>query len=451
MENNYFDNAVRDAISDYEANFPASNWDEMESSLNADTNMRRKVYITKSIEMCLMVFAIWTVVHLMQGEATSLFNYSKNDVPNAEQPASPTIVPFIGSEEAQEDGMTSDEVIPFQVDETETEVMPSFEGVPIAGAVRLQNKVVNTTHSKQATTHFSTVKTNLPIAEQILSTQELLTNQSADFQKKTSLMAFNDWSYLQNIQLNGLRMERVKLSPLNILSPNTEKKEEARKPNRRFRIGPVASADWFNIKSPAIAGLSKKPRAINAAFGFTTDVKIANKWRFESGMSVSNRLHKERSYAPMLDNRAIEERKSNFRTTTLEIPTNVKYELSNVENNNHLYVLGGVSNHLVMLVQNQLEEQNTFANAIFNDPKQEPARANFDAIAYSTATTPEPTSSLSNNHYMSLNAGLGYERQLTKRLSVFGQVLYKHGLQPVGRDEEMISSISVSTGMRTSL
>ena len=59
------DNMVRDAIGEYELAFNPADWDAMEAQLEKDTRVRRKLYVAKGVEVCLMALAIWTTLQFV--------------------------------------------------------------------------------------------------------------------------------------------------------------------------------------------------------------------------------------------------------------------------------------------------------------------------------------------------------------------------------------------------
>jgi hypothetical protein len=114
MENNYMDNLVRDALSEYEMNVPASDWNEMEGRLDRSDSMRRKLYLTKGIEVCLMVFAIWTAVQWVQTDISGVdISADKSIEQQVQQPEESMIMPVFSTEKEaaseQEKNITSPE------------------------------------------------------------------------------------------------------------------------------------------------------------------------------------------------------------------------------------------------------------------------------------------------------------------------------------------------------
>jgi opacity protein-like surface antigen len=449
MENNYMDNLVRDALSEYEMNVPASDWNEMEGRLDRSDSMRRKLYLTKGIEVCLMVFAIWTAVQWVQTDISGVdISADKSIEQQVQQPEESMIMPVFSTEKEaaseQEKNITSPE--------EGIENPSSYQGVPFAKIEKSESilKIVKA-KLEETPTILNNQSNDLPIESELYINKSSVVDKS-EIEKlannNAKVFAVNNWSFIPSIKTELLEVDLKDLKSLELsIKPESilgEEKESGVKKDRKFRLGIIASMDWFNIRTPDVVAVTKEASALNISGGLSFDMKLGDKFRLESGVQVSKRTHTEKSLLSFSTNaQAFADERVDLKTTSIEIPLNAKYEVAG-GNKTSVYALAGISNHFVMTIQNTLFEKSV-------------STQNYD-LTIQTAGRGSVSESgladqgeLSSNYFISLNGGMGIEHQLNDRLSIFAQASYKHGFGSVGRHDDQISSVSVATGMRGSL
>lgn len=454
MENNYMDKLVRDALGEYEMNVPASDWSEMEHRLDRSDSMRRKLYLTKGIEVCLMVFAIWTAVQWVQTDISGAdISAQKSIEQQVQQPEKPLVTPAF-STDSNEEAPASEQKKDITPSEEDAENPSSYQGIPIAKVERNESilKTVEAILEKTPTIILNNQSNDLPIESELYINKSSVIDKS-EIEKlannnEAKVFAANDWSFIPSIKTELLEMDlnhpkslELSIKPESILGEN---KENGVKKDRKFRLGFIASMDWFNIRTPDIVAVTKEANSLNASGGLSFDIKLRDKFRVESGILVSKRTHTESSLLSFASNaQALADERVDLKTTSIEIPLNAKYELASSEKTS-VYALAGLSNHFIMSIQNTLFEKNV-------------STQNYDLTIQTAGRGSVAESGLSDqgelskNYFISLNGGMGIEHQLSDRLSIFAQASYKHGFGSIGRHDDKISSVSVSTGMRGAL
>jgi hypothetical protein len=449
MENNYMDNLVRDALSEYEMNVPASDWNEMEGRLDRSDSMRRKLYLTKGIEVCLMVFAIWTAVQWVQTDISGVdISADKSIEQQVQQPEEPMIMPVFSTEKEaaskQEKNMTSPE--------EGIENPSSYQGIPFAKIEKSESilKIVKA-KLEETPTILNNQSNDLPIESELYINKSSVVDKS-EIEKlannNAKVFAVDNWSFIPSIKTELLEVDLKDLKSLELsIKPESilgEEKESGVKKDRKFRLGIIASMDWFNIRTPDVVAVTKEASALNISGGLSFDMKLGDKFRLESGVQVSKRTHTEKSLLSFSTNaQAFADERVDLKTTSIEIPLNAKYEVAG-NNKTSVYALAGISNHFIMAIQNTLFEKNV-STLSYDLTIQTAGRG---SVAESGLAD---QGELSSNYFISLNGGMGIEHQLNDRLSIFAQASYKHGFGSIGRHDDQVSSVSVATGMRGSL
>lgn len=436
MDNNFIDKMVQDALGDYEMAFDSSDWDAMEEQLEQDTQMRRKLYFTKGIEVCLMALAIWTTVQFVQIDSAAT-NFSATPsteqiAPNAEQApqnGENTIAPV---QSEHEDAASEEERLKFNA--PNQQVPSRFEGMPIAGAQDNNDKLIaqnSETGIKKKTVIDNALSTTLAV--------EKGTAQPAYGFRRSSKAEPN--ALLTSLEPKLFAVDNmVDLEPLGI------KKIKASRKDSRFSIAGFMATDFVRIKTPFYALAEKKAHLFNASGGVLVDKKINDKLRIETGAVFALRKQTENEKL-VNSNLYIVAEQQTVSTTSLEIPVHAVYNLYHKKNTN-IYGVAGVSNHFTTTVRTR-PIQYMLMNGSFD---QMPLAT----VGLDNRTSPSNEGmfnggSVTSNHFLSLNAGARVEQQLNDKYAVFAQVTYKQGLNNVGPQEDKISTLSLATGMKRAL
>ncbi len=440
MENNYFDDLVRDAIGDYDATSPSSDWDEMEKHLDTSTALRQKLYIAKSIEIFLMAFAIWTVVQFVKTDNISTLPTS-NVPQKMETPAQLPVSPFVYEEE--------------QKGKQEQKIQPQF---PVLPPKKVQEKQVKEAASNLIDMPVATIQA--PVMKSVKA--ELLPRNSnnviQNIQQNQSLINTNNLEVLpvvktkkeeQNIDYNAiatldyklLENRNKNLSPLDVI-PAAPDNAKGQKPKSKFRLSGLIAADWFRISTSEKVPVTKKQEKISGTVGLLADYQISKTLRVETGVAYSMRNQMEYDFEPSAY--GTKRRVLDVQAKSIEVPVNLKYNFASVGETD-FYMVAGVSNYFIMKVNNDLQEIDYYSG-IMSNAFQDP-RVSADSFNEGLAKNGE----LNSNHYASINGGIGAERSIGKGFTAFVQGDYKQGVFTSGRHEDTISAVSLSAGVRRSL
>ncbi len=438
MENNYMDKMVRDAIGEYETNVPSSNWDEMEMLLDKDTDMRRRLYMAKGIEVFLMVFAIWTVMQFVQTDAASSSHTEANAptiIESSEQPNAPVIL----DNEEQKEAKPSDAL---QNGNQNDKQPATYNGQPFA---QLPSTSSQQSKAIKVDNKLNDNKNNLPIAKQVHNNKDDISNKDVlvlDNQEEKVIASILDFSEIASLDTRLLQNDAYTLSPL---EPLIIKKKS------KWKLGAFASLDWFNIKpDESVAAVSKQAQAINPGIALRANYQLANNIDLEFGVGLSKRQHRIRTNTPFVNQTSsgILAEIQDINTYVLEVPVDLKYNFKTI-GDTKFYALAGVSNYLIMDVDNKGVVQELYlGSSIVKDPNfvtNSPREPVQDLGLLEEGTLPS-------NHYVSLNGGLGVEHSIGKRknYTIFAQAQYKQGVFKTGRHEDRISALALATGVKRS-
>ena len=430
MDNNYIDEMVRDSIGEYEMAFNPADWDVMEEELERDTRVRKKLYATKAIEACLLLVTVWTIMQFVEIDNSA--NYQPTLIEHREAVSPPVdeeqeVVPF-KSNEKQENNSSSKPVLP------QNEINPLLR--------------------------------NVPIANNALKTFETTTIES----EKNRIIPINDYKESKNIDFKKI-IDANNIIPIASLTPkmfdvNNKvflkpidlglEQEDGRKKQRgnKYRVGTNLGNNVFTrVASNSFERNSlsnnrdqyslDNSQMFNVTGGVTIDRKLTEKLKVETGVILAYQKDKvTNNITTNFVASGIDVSESIVNTSSIEIPINVLYDICSNEKN-AVYALGGLSNYLRLSVEKEYDYSQS--NLVYSiDP----------VLVDNTSEKIEGllvTKEMPDNHYGSVNVGAGYERKLNKRLSLFAQATFKRSFGKIGFDQNDITTVSLSTGVKSIL
>ncbi|GJM35990.1 MAG: hypothetical protein DHS20C18_49910 [Saprospiraceae bacterium] len=248
-------------------------------------------------------------------------------------------------------------------------------------------------------------------------------------QERSLVIEWNTETLLANL-------EALQLEPL---SPSlTEQSLElfpmAHKQKFNIRIGMQGSTNYDRIITPptevdedSIVSLDRY------ALGYTGGLSLGfekGRWEIETGFFYSAKRYQPLSvlYVTGSVKRGLYgEAAKDFEFNTVYFPLQLRYNYLQ-KNTWRLFVSGGGSMHTVVQANYYLSDQDGFRNALFAPapvPRGEPERPE-QVEEYDLVKGLFEGGGLLENSYFSANVGLGVEKYLTGRLSIFGQANYAH-------------------------
>lgn len=457
MDNNYIDKAVREAVGDYEVDFATPDWEEMESRLDQDQALRRKLYFTKAVEICLVLLAIWTIVPFLDTQT-----------PHEASPAldEPTITAPL---QADDEPIAA---LPPNVLPTTPEALPS---VPTqANTAALRTRTVAVTPPAAPSDELALTANAAPLTATAMSQRDNSATTMGDAwttrSAAVSISSRPDVEQLTRYSLpSRTATQRSYLAPITypsattaplapavaIRRPSATKRSNSIAPASRLSIGVMSSTEWLNIQEQHTIALSRKARRINPALGVVANFAVSEKLQLEGGLMAIQRQEVERRFEPMPYNRGIVGERKSIKTTAVELQTNINYNFGQL-GKTKLFAMAGLSNYLALMSDQRLMEKNLFASA------------NFDASTVTNGTTGSSTPIITqvethaghkssiptewaHRHQLSLNLGVSAEIPLSDKWTLFARMLYKNGLTTVGPFDDQVSALNMGAGVRTQL
>jgi hypothetical protein len=425
MDNNYIDEIVRDSIGEYEMAFSPDDWDAMESRLENDARVRRKLYTVKAVEACLMLVTIWTILQFVQIDNTA--NYEPQLIEKS------TTAPPVNENErtfpldAQDNKENRPLLTPKTVAPADRNTISS-EGVPMAS--HFANPSTDAKMDKEDKNHtaykYEIMEHQLAEKPNVLDYSKLL--HSIHAAPIASLTP-------KNIEVSN----NISLMPLDATMSQTSRRKHKM---NNYMLGGFTGTDFVSISTSDNYALQKDASShLNVSAGIVLDRKFRNKIRIETGAILASRKHTEIAY----DAFAAVEKIGTYHTTSIEIPANALYEI--LENDkNTLYAVAGISNHFAMSVLNrEMAFDRTTVNP--SNAPVDPAIERFDV----SGLLYDDSEEIFKNHYASANIGGGYERKIGNRLSLFAQATLKKGFGKFGEHDDNITAVSLSAGVKTML
>ena len=424
MDNNYIDEMVRDSIGEFEMAFNPADWDVMEEHLEQDNRVRRKLYVTKAIEACLMLVTVWTIMQFIEIDNSA--NY---------QP------PLIENQETVPASVNEGQTAPLEVKGNQkkensakptiqqNELNPMLKNVPIANNVFNSLEIKTSENKIEA----SEVKNNKKSVE--IDFKKIIDETNAIPIASLEAKMFDVTNRITKFP---------ETTPSSIIEDITGEDGSQKSKARNFRIGGFVAGDAVSINTPDNYLVAKKAHLLNASGGVMIDRKLKEKLKIETGVVFAYRKHSERSfdigaaYDVTMENATIN-------TSSIEIPVNVLYEICSNEKN-AIYALGGLSNHFALTVKKEAENY-----AQLNGNATPSLQDQLDGFTSSRSEGLLATKEVSNNHFASANVGAGYERKLNERISLFAQATFKKGFGKLGFHDDDITTVSLSAGVKSIL
>ncbi len=439
------DEAARAALRNYETAMP-SDWGAMETALSNAENLRRQLVITKSIEVLLFIFAIWTIGNFLpfkQESASVVINTNEqveeiNNQPqtNSDDIGAATIDVLETVDNEITTSNSTNDIEGIFINNTNNDSNDKSNSIlnfiPDYGSTIPPSKeetVVNNTERPIANLN------SLPLEEQLVTYPD---GKGAAFGKKKPNQSVNQAIFLDTKQF-ALVVDEV--------LPNSTVGTNYKKDELRFRI--AAAPQYAFITNDD----NRNNRKI--ATGFSTNVgvdyAISDKVELSSGITYNRKSYLEQQQQEFTNayNQFTLNSVKDVELEIIQIPVHVNYNI--IKNDKtRLYATTGVTCGLIMKIDNNTQ-QVSLANSISNLGRQ-----NVDVMYASTTESSNNEGALQNgeistNTFITADLGVGLEYQVTPRLSFFIEPLFQQSLHKIGVEEEDYQNYAFSIGSRVVL
>ncbi len=224
----------------------------------------------------------------------------------------------------------------------------------------------------------------------------------------------------------------------------------------RWRLGAHVDAVYTYILTPYDNILNL--RSYNhATLGYGAGLSaslVLDKWELESGFKFISRQYTPRRASQNVGNIAqgwITVEISKIQMNVLSVPLNLRYHFNSNNGKTHFYLHGGAT----MSVATQV---NQFRNSSFFGQNKRPSLdASRELFEESDIISDKifangwfDGGSYIENRYFTVNLGLGFERKISSRYSIFGQTTYAQYLdnKGIGVNNDRFNTVEFSTGVR---
>jgi len=461
IEDITLDGIVYENLADLRIPYNHSHWTLMSNRLDEEFSFRRKLYKYKVAELALMILAIFTLLQFLP--------FKKKQVASSQEQSKITTNQFfakanevneIDKEEQivnlNNTSLSTSEVSPSTSSLTENETLtmttPPSSIIPTTTIetqlselteVSQQNNLES--ENRVPLVDHTNLEDNLPQANAIQSTDTPMNIEAADVY---TLNAIDFYPSFESFEFNSLAYDR----PFESLSCSTC----AKKAPAKIRIGMFLSTDLNKIVTPEQLSQTGKTDgysqySLDYGGGLTIGLKY-QKWEIETGITYAHMIYQPeitRFTAGTFIGGYQSAGFDRVNLNILKIPVNLHYNINNI-GKWHLYAMGGASVNLVVI-----------------------DHYNVTTTTVGTTSVPRPTSSstrspnipetskydglfeggqLVDNRFYTANIGLGLERYLTPRWSIFVQPVYQYQFvkDGIGPNDDRFHTMSIQLGAKSS-
>ncbi len=223
----------------------------------------------------------------------------------------------------------------------------------------------------------------------------------------------------------------------------------------RWRLGAHVDALYTYIMTPYdnILNLNSYNHAtLGYGAGLSTSL-LYGKWELASGFKFTSRQYTPRAIQNVGNVRqgylAIEIDK--IQMNLLSVPLNLRYHFNDKRGKTHFYMHGGATVHVAT-------QANYFIKSNFLGNNKRPSLDESKILFDEADILSDKIFSLGwfeggsyiENRYLTVNLGIGFERKISSRYSIFGQTTYAQQLDSkgLGPNNDRFNSVEFSTGVR---
>ena len=472
------DHAIYEKIGDYHAPYDASSWNVLAAKLNLNPSQRDQiVYRFKIVELALMSLLLYGVSSFLL--PSNNFNAKQEVVVEQKAENTPTdksmienianhLTNIIHTEEKIETPSKTNPSTPTNNTVKTTTLRVS----PLANITQKQTITLTDIPSTEETNSLAIQQQSIVLnnaASNMASIPQNITFSQTAFpnitQEEADLVTLLDPDFYANA-LNhplGLSLLPTEISPLDI-DENTSMPGclTCAMPNTvGIRVAMFWMGEYNYIMTPTdrifdIAGYN------NGSLGYGLGATIAmsyGKWEVETGA-----LYSAKSYSPEAQTETIGDFESGYvkrslssiQFNALQVPLNIRYNFDNLPNWN-FYTSAGASLHVAAQTSHHLsgtyEAAPSLEESISRNTLRELIEKNSTFNDKNFADGWFEGGSFLENRYFTANIGVGFERSIGSRWSVFTQSWYQHTLlsNGFGPNKDRLNTLSIFAGARTQI
>jgi hypothetical protein len=466
------DEAAKAALRQYESTMP-SDWAAMESALIEAEQVRRQLIITKSIELFLFIFAIWTIGNFLPFEPKSsntiiypienvMDNNGNNDgnndnlknveldknQPQASESSTPTInnlsIVKPSSENSFDNQSLRNNINTGNVNPAITpKSQRSFElNLPI---INPNNINAIPPRENQNKTNVETIDKPIATLETKAIEEVLVTYPN----KKGKVFNQNNSANETTASLENANFLDTKSFALNVENTTTSRLQDYSLTKKSFyplRMKGFVSPQYATFTNNT-ANYGKQKTASGISAGLGIDYAISNKFEIASGITYNHKsyTYREQKLFSNAYNQFTLSSIQDVKLSIMQVPIRVNYNIKK-DDRIRLYAITGITAGVITKVIKSTQAA-SLANSVFN------LQDNGGVEALSTNANNANSGILQNgsihsSSFITVDAGLGLEYQTSGRYSFFIEPMFQHSLTKIGADEESYQNYGLSLGSR---
>lgn len=468
-EDAQIDELARQSLHNYEVPYQKSHWEIMAERLEEEFSLRRKVYKYKVLELALMLLFIFTMINFLplgadKFEELKAFDFEIFKNNNADK------TPLFDAKNIEnanlnknsntlenEGNQNTNKAIPTTANE-DVETEEVMNTVPIASTNVSPNTWKNTASTSTRTPQI--VPAQLPKMQKEIASDNSNTIYIGQEKGKStaSILTEKDGAAREmQAALEMLDLPKAELLDFNHVLPAMILVPDKEKTSVWFSM--VGNFEANYIFSPDNEELGSS-RDTTLGFGYGAGILGGfkrGKWGFETGGIYNHKSYPPNfinQFNPNNDKNVLEsEFFQDIQLDILQIPINVQYFVVD-RPKWRVYASTGLSVNLLLTPVYQISEMRTALVATI--PSAPPGGGEPDKSLKNKTEFPTGIlagGSLRENSYMTAQFGLGIERSVGNRWSVFAQPNYQHylsknGLKPF---KDKFYTLSLSLGTRVTI
>ena len=455
------DQLATDNLSNLYIPYNPTHWTLLSHRLEEEFNVRRKIFTYKAVEFSLMVLLLLTVVQFMPSYPSTSDKETTVSIDSAS-------LSIFSPAESQ----SFTEVI--SSNSSSTVVTPKT-ATTSSETINRSDMVATTTAKKETTITSANLATTIPtdginipniILDSPSETISIIENKEVVSELETALLVLEDTNQPENQPT--LFLVNLPTNPHTIdHSSDWSKIGQLKKFSKKVvvRLGAMASANLNQIKTPSTSRYkdnSYQQFRLGYGGGITLDLNY-EKLTFSTGLIYQriNYYPQEEiniggSFASGYQSHVFDEVNLNL----LTIPMNLQFQINDPDKKWKLHAVTGASLNMLALNHYNVTINNLGGNNNgAGPPLPLPIPTNIDRSAPIELAREADIAgeglfeggSFEKNHYFTANLGLGVERFISPRWSLYIQPIYQHELfgKDLGINRDKIRTFSVQIGAKS--
>ncbi|MFT4758976.1 MAG: hypothetical protein ACI9XO_002035 [Paraglaciecola sp.] len=470
IEDAQIDDLARQSLDNYEAPYQKSHWEVMAERLEEEFSLRRKLYKYKVLELALMLLFIFTMINFLpfgtnKFEELKVFNFeifknnSDNKTPLFNNESEKNAIQNKGKDAFENEGKrATNQSIPIADNDNLNAEQNTETKQLMAGNVS-PNTWQNTVSPPVRTPQ--TIPAELPtIKKEIASNNSNIiyigSKKGKSFQASLSKDKNENATREMQAALELLDLPKVELLNFNHVLPSMILVADKEKVSIQFSMVGNFEANYiFSPYNEELGSSQDTTLGLGYGGGILGGFK-RGKWGFETGGIYNHKSYPPNfinQFNPNNDRNVLEsEFFQDIQLDILQIPINVQYFVID-RPKWRVYVSSGVSINLLLTPVYQISETRAalVAPAPLAPPGGEPDKSLKNKTEFPTGIL--AGGNLRENSYLTAQFGLGIERSVGSRWSIFAQPNYQHylsknGLKPF---KDKFYTLSLSLGTRVTI